>query len=224
MLSLPETSLRRMQPIDRNEFITACRTTFELASTAEVAGAWDTESACAGMTVGGLAHHVLGQVRHVYGLLTEPPTSDSPIPLLDHYAGATWVSAAPDDEANSSIRDGDNRAAAVGHRAVLAEVAPLIDRLPAVLGAAREPDSIFIPWQGWALSTDDFLVTRAMELLVHSDDLAASVDLPTPAFPDNVVAHVVDLLAGVAVRRHGQTAVIRALSRPQRAPVSVSAF
>ena len=32
------------------------------------------------------------------------------------------------------------------------------------------------------------------------------------------------LLTGVAVRRHGQIALVRALSRPQRAPGSVSAF
>jgi len=59
---------------------------------------------------------------------------------------------------------------------------------------------------------------------VHSDDLAASVDLPTPDFPDDAIAPVLGLLTGVAVRRHGQAALVRALSRPQRAPDSVSAF
>jgi hypothetical protein len=74
------------------------------------------------------------------------------------------------------------------------------------------------------LSTHDFLVTRLMGMVVHADDLAASVDLPTPAFPDPVVAAVLGLLSAVAVDRHGQAAVVRALSRPQRAPASVSAF
>jgi hypothetical protein len=213
-----------MEPLDRTEFVTACRTAFELASSSEVAEAWDTESACAGMTVGGLAHHLLRQVWHVTNLMAQPPTSDAPIPLLEHYDRAAWVTAAPEDEANASIRDGGNAGAAVGHEAVLAEIAPLLDTLADVLQAPRSPDTVLIPWQGWALTTDDFLVTRAMELVVHSDDLAASVGLPTPAFPDTVVAHVVDLLSGVAMRRHGQAAVVRALSRPQRAPASVSAF
>ena len=44
---------------------------------------------------------------------------------------------------------------------------------------------------------------------MHSDDLAASVGLPLPEFPDVVVEHVVHLLTGVALRRHGQAAVIR---------------
>ena len=61
-------------------------------------------------------------------------------------------------------------------------------------------------------------------MVVHSDDLAASVGLPTPEFPDDVLVPVLDLLTRVAVRRHGQAAVVRALSRPQRAPASVSAF
>jgi hypothetical protein len=60
--------------------------------------------------------------------------------------------------------------------------------------------------------------------VVHSDDLAAGIGLETPDFPDPVVADVLGLLTGVAVRRHGQTAMVRALSRPQRAPASVSAF
>jgi hypothetical protein len=100
----------------------------------------------------------------------------------------------------------------------------LLEQLPDLLRVPREPDTINISWQGWALSTDDFLVTRSMELMVHSDDLATSVGLPTPEFPDTIAAHVVDLLGSVAMRRHGQAAVVRGLSRPQRAPASISAF
>lgn len=218
------TNVVGMEPLDRTEFVTACHTAFRLAGCPEVAEAWDRESACAGMTVGGLTHHLLRQVWHVTDLVGAPPRTDSPIELLDHYAQAAWVTADPEDEANASIRDGGNAGAAVGHAAVLAEIEPLLDRVAEVLRAPRDTDTVFIPWQGWALTTDDFLVTRSMELMVHSDDLAASVGLPTPNFPDSIAAHVADLLAGVAMRRHGQAAVVRTLSRPQRAPASVSAF
>ncbi|KAA1400279.1 maleylpyruvate isomerase N-terminal domain-containing protein [Aeromicrobium ginsengisoli] len=210
--------------VDRTEFVDACHVAFRLAGRPEMAEAWDTESACNGMTVGGLTHHLVSQIRHVARFLGEPPTTDDPIPLLAHYERAEWVTADADDEANTSIRDGGNEAAAAGRDAVLAEVAPLLDQLPDVLRTPRDPDTIFIPWQGWALTTDDFLITRAMELMVHSDDLAASVGLPTPEFPGSIAADVIGLLGGVAVRRHGQAAVIRGLSRPQRAPVSISAF
>jgi hypothetical protein len=63
-----------------------------------------------------------------------------------------------------------------------------------------------------------------MEIVVHSDDLAASVDLPTPEFPEAVLVPVLDLLTLLSLRRHGQDAVVRALSRPQRASGSISAF
>ena len=51
-----------------------------------------------------------------------------------------------------------------------------------------------------------------------------SVGADTPEFPDEAVGRVLGLLTWIAVRRHGQAAVVRALSRPQRAPSSVSAF
>jgi hypothetical protein len=213
-----------MDTFDRDEFVHACHVMHSLTLEPAVAAAWSEESSCAGMSVGGLTHHVLGQVRNSTLLLSQPPRDDPPIALLDHYARAAWVESSADDEANVSIRDGDNAAASDGPAAVLGVIPALLEQLPALLAAARTPDTVHIPWQGWSLSTDDFLVTRAMELVVHSDDLASSVGLPTPEFPPTVVAHTVDLLAGVAMRRHGQAAVVRALSRPQRAPATVSAF
>lgn len=213
-----------METIERPDVVIAADIAFSLASDPAVSASWDAESACAGMTVGGLAHHLVGQIRHIVNLLAAPPTDQPPIPLLEHYERAAWVGAPADDEANTSIRDSDNAAADAGPAAVLGEIPPLLDRLPGLLVALRSPDTIFIPWQGWALATDDFLVMRSMELVVHSDDLAASVGLPTPTFPDSTAAHVVDLLAAIAMRRHGQAAIVRALSRPQRAPGSVSAF
>ena len=105
---------------------------------------------------------------------------------------------------------------------------PLVEeqlgRLPDVLAAVGPDRAVLIPWQGWSLTVHDWLVTRKMEIVVHSDDLAASIGVPTPEFPEDVLAPVLGLLTGVAVRRHGQAAVVRALSRPQRAPASVSAF
>lgn len=213
-----------MEPIDRAEFVTACHTALALARTPEVAAAWGNESACAGTTVGGLTQHLLSQAGHAVRLLDAPPTSDAPIPLVDHYARASWVAAEHDDEANVMIRSVSDKMAAAGTESVLADADHALERLPALLGTPRDPDTIHIPWQGWSLTTNDFLVTRAMELVVHSDDLAASVGVSTPNFPDSVVEHVVSLLAGVAMRRHGQAAVVRTLSRPQRAPSSVSAF
>jgi hypothetical protein len=72
----------------------------------------------------------------------------------------------------------------------------------------------------WGLSLDDFLVTRMMEIVVHSDDLAFSVGLPTSELPSSVVEPVLALLTALAVRRHGATA----LARAERAPKTIAAI
>nr|WP_307825720.1 hypothetical protein [Streptomyces sp. MBT33] len=77
-------------------------------------------------------------------------------------------------------------------------------------------------WGEWSLELDDLLLTRTMELVVHSDDLACSVGLPSPGFPESVTAPVIDLLTRLAVRRHGPADVVRALSRAERAPASIA--
>lgn len=203
-------------------FLAAVQESWELASAPQVREAWQRESACAGMSVGGLTHHLLGQARSASRLLEAPPGEDEPIALLEHYSRAAWVQ--PGAEVNVSIRDSDNAAAEQGSDAVLGEARAAIETLPGLLARPRDPDTVHIPWQGWSLSTPDFLTTRMMEMVVHGDDLAASVGLPTPTYPDDVVAPVLALLTSVAVRRHGQTALVRALARPQRAPGTVSAF
>lgn len=210
--------------MDHSSYVAAAATAFDLASAPEVRAAWREESACAGMTVGGLAHHLLQQAVHTVRLLEMDPVAEPPIPLLEHYARAAWVKGGPDDQANVDIREGSDAAAEEGADQVLALATDALDSLSDALERPRVPEQVRIPWQGWSLTKADFLTTRAMEMVVHSDDLAASVGLPTPQFPDDVVTDVLRLLTGVAVRRHGQTAVVRALSRPQRAPESVSAF
>ena len=205
-------------------FLAAAELSWALASSPQVARAWDDQSSCAGMTVGGLTHHLLQQPAHVADGLRAGPHVDPPIPLLSHYDSAAWVTAAADDDVNVAIREGGNDGAQAGPDAVLAQARVAIDALPALLSELREPDTIHIPWQGWSLTTADFLTTRMMELVVHGDDLASSIGLDTPAHPDGVVTPVLALLTGVAVRRHGQVALVRALARPQRAPSSVSAF
>lgn len=210
--------------MNRTSFAVAAKTALELASAPEVVARWTEESACEGMTVGGLAHHLLEQAGNTVRLLQMNPVAEPSIGLLDHYARAAWVTTGPDDDANVAIRETADTGASGGPERVLEQAARALELLPSALETHRVPDQVHIPWQGWSLTTEDFLTTRAMEIVVHSDDLAASVGLPTPEFPDDLVAEVLRLLAGVAVRRHGQAAVVRALSRPQRAPESVSAF
>jgi len=203
-------------------FMASARISADLSRRPEVADRWTEESACAGMTVGGLAHHLVSQLTNTSRLLAAEPRDEAPIPLFEHYERAAWVHSSLDDEVNVRIREGADEDAAGGPDALPPLVDDALAALPDLL--ARSAEAVWIPWQRWSLSTTDYLTTRMMEMVVHSDDLAASVGVPTPEFPEDVLAPVFVLLTGVAARRHGQVAVIRALSRPQRAPDSVSAF
>jgi hypothetical protein len=79
-----------------------------------------------------------------------------------------------------------------------------LEELEALLDEGSTQEVAPIPWQGWRLKREDFLLTRLIELVVHSDDLARSVDVPTPEFADDVFLPVIDLLTRLAVERHGQ--------------------
>jgi hypothetical protein len=213
-----------MDHTERDRFLVAARIAGDLALQPEVSARWAAESACAGMTVGGLAHHLVSQLDNTVRLLGAGVSDQPPIALTEHYARAAWVRGGLDNEANVGIRESSDAQAAGGPGALPALVTNRLEELPGVLESASGNDPVLIPWQGWSLTVRDFLVTRMMEMVVHSDDLAASVDRATPEFPDEVVAPVLDLLTALSLGRHGQTAVLRALSRPQRAPDSISAF
>jgi uncharacterized protein (TIGR03083 family) len=196
----------------------------ELAAAPAVTGRWSEPSALPGFTIGGLAEHLAGQVFSVAKAIAEPSSDEEHVSLLEHYARAAWVRAGRDSEANVSIRDAGEGLAAEGPEAFVARLraslADVIRTLPEVPADHR----VRPPAGPWSLALDDFLLTRMMELAVHSDDLACSVGLPTPELPDSVHDPVLALLFSLAVSRHGPTAMLRALSRTERAPASISAF
>jgi hypothetical protein len=212
--------------LDRTVVVHAADLVHALVSRPEVADTWSAESACTGMTVGALTRHLIEQSLYVVRLLgpdaPAAPAEAETIGLLEHYARSDWVGADLDDDANRFVREKSEGQALEGVDAAIGLQANAVAHLPGVLaGAARET---YVPWAGARLTTDDFLVTRMMEMVVHSDDLAASVDVPVPDFGPAVLEPVLGLLTALAVVRHGQDAVVRTLTRPQRAPASIAAF
>ena len=70
------------------------------------------------------------------------------------------------------------------------------------------------------MTLDDYLVTRLIELVVHTDDLAVSLDVAAPPIPAAATGLVITTLVEVARIRHGDTAVLRALTRRERDAVA----
>ncbi|MFG3686560.1 maleylpyruvate isomerase N-terminal domain-containing protein [Micromonospora sp. NPDC047740] len=212
-----------MHPI-RIAYLTAARSAAALLADPAVAKQWDAPSALAEFRIGGLAGHLAFQILAVPAVLAEPVPPGEPIGLLDHYARGTWIGASVDDEVNVGIRRSGERLAADGPEALLAAVGAAVDELAVALPAEPDGRVVHLARGPWSLALDDYLTTRLMELAVHSDDLAFSLGVPTPELPADVLDPVLALLARLAVRRHGQPAVLRALSRAERAPASVTAF
>ncbi len=207
-------------------YLVAAQSAVTLLADDAVAERWDRPSALPGMTVGALAFHLAGQVLLVRDALVDSrlASTETPVALLEHYTRSRWVEAGPDDEANVTVRDAAATGAADGHLRVLDSAQRALDEAARLLAEEAEPGVVRLPWWTWSLAFEDFLVTRMMEITVHSDDLAASIGVQPPELPATVLEPVLSLLVGVAVLRHGQSAVVRALSRSERAPASISAF
>jgi hypothetical protein len=205
-------------------FLETARTSRALLAEPAVAAAWAEPSALPGFTVGGLAAHLASQILTTARVIGEPPSTHELVPLLGHYARATWVGADLDADINVAIRDGGETQAAQGSAALTVRVDEALAELEHALPGQPADRWVEPPAGPWSLSLHDFLLTRMMEVVVHSDDLAHSVNVPTPSFPPEVEEPVLSLLTQLAVRRHGFVAVVRALTRDERAPASIAAF
>jgi len=206
------------------KYLVGARVVAEFLTRPEVAAAWTRPSALPEFRVSGLAGHVASQITNVPGVLALPPATDAPIPLTEHYVRSTWVGAPVDSPTNVVIREGGEQIAAIGPRALADATAEAADALAVTLAVEPADRVVHLAWTGWSLALPDYLTTRLMEIAVHLDDLAVSVGVPTPELPADVIAPVFALLTAVAAGRHGQAAVLRALSRAERAPSTVTAF
>ncbi|MDQ6656656.1 MAG: maleylpyruvate isomerase N-terminal domain-containing protein [Actinomycetota bacterium] len=206
-----------------NAFLHAAQIAAELVRRPAVAEQWNDPSALARMSVGALACHLGRQIVRANELLPRPTS----LPLLpsarDHYQRAAWVTVKElDDPAND--RSNDDAEAAEGVAALEERTAAALVGVRAVFEKQAAQDPVGIPWQEWSLHRNDFLLTRMLEIVIHSDDLAVSVGLSTPEFPAAIFGPVLELMTTVATETHGQPALIRALARAERAPASIAAF
>lgn len=212
--------------LDLRSALSATRLLAGLVAWPELTARWGDESACAGLSVGGLTWHLVNQPQRLVEVLESHDARDSrlaePITVSEHYARAVWIREDLDGPSNVGVRERGEQQAAVGPQAASLTAQAMLARLDAALTTV--PPVVVVPWTGAAMAVEDFVATRLLEIVVHSDDLAASMDVPVPQFPHEVLSPVLTLLTDLSVRRHGQDALVRTLSRPQRAPASISAF
>jgi hypothetical protein len=205
-------------------YLAAAGQAVDLLGRPEVAAAWDRPSALAEMSVSALAGHLAYQIFSVDSVLAGPASPEPTIPLLEHYARAAWIGAPLDGEVNSGIRARGAQTAGDGPEALAEHAAATLTGQQTDLGKHSGEEAVFLPQTGWALTFGDFLTTRLLELAVHTDDLAVSVGLATQELPEAAFDPVLVVLARLAARRHGQAAMLRALTRQERAPAAINAI
>lgn len=194
----------------------------ETVRSPEVEEAWEDESALEGLTVGGLVAHLLvATERTALVLEAEPPVEHAVrIVGLREFYGPNRIDDAAQlaDGFPAALRQGASSRAEAGPGPVIAEFADLPRRLRPLVAAAPEDRIVsVIQVRGGAARLEDYLVTRVIELVVHTDDIACSTGLLLPDVPPDVLGIVTSAFVDLAVGRSGARAVVRAFARRERA-------
>ncbi|HZQ28032.1 MAG TPA: maleylpyruvate isomerase N-terminal domain-containing protein [Acidimicrobiales bacterium] len=199
----------------RAMFLATSRVALDLLGRPEVGKAWDEPSALAEFTVRGLAGHLTRAVGSVEAYLDrDEPPADQVIDAAHYYAAALATVDITSDQ-HAAIRQRGEEAAAGGHGRLVQGFAAQLDRM-AVRLPREAPGRRVQVFGDLVLVLDDYLLTRLIELSVHMDDLAVSVGVPPPDLPPGAYEEAIACLVDVGRARHGDLAVLRALSRRER--------
>lgn len=199
----------------RKAYLLGAERAVGLLATEEVASRWARESVLPGMTVGGLAGHLARSVLQVEWFLDGEMGGAEPVSPVRYYARLVGTSL-PDSALNIGVRARSEETAAAGPAAVAEQTRAAWERLAQRLSqepADRRVAVLHRP--GEEMLLDGYLQTRCVELAVHLDDLALSVDAHCPT-PEATLAVAVDVLVAAARDRHGDQAVLHALARRER--------
>ena len=192
---------------------------FPVLSAAEVAARWDRPSVLAEYSVSGLVGHLARQPTVTLEYLAAPEPRDVE-PILP---GTYYTRVLPTDDithpSQAAIRQRGVDFAAGGHAAVVERWVADRSRAEKALREQR-PGRLVQVVNGLPMDLDGYLVTRLIETLVHTDDLALSVGLESPTPPADAADLAIALLVETARQRHGDLAALRALTRRERDEVA----
>jgi hypothetical protein len=188
----------------------------------ELTDRWAAPSALAEFRVSGLAGHLATAVFRVEQALTADVPDEPPVDAAEYFARGDAPGRSPDEPRQQGIRRLGEEAAADGPAALADRVDASIDRLATTLPG--EPADRPVYGIRAVMRLDQWVLTRMIELAVHIDDLAISLDVPTPDLPPEAADLVITTLARIAVKHHGAVPVLRGLSRRERTTAPIAAF
>jgi hypothetical protein len=186
-----------------------------------LSGRWAEPSALEQWSNGGLAGHLARSAFNLERAAGQQRGQAAADDAVTYYA-----SSAP-QPASSAV---GRRIRELGDQEAAGGAAALADRFVASVAFLREralplDAAMAVEMFGRVLIIDECAAASLLELVVHADDLAVSLGLEPVDFSDPVIDNVVLTLSRISRKRHGDLAVIRSLSRPERVPArGISAF
>jgi hypothetical protein len=196
----------------RSAYLSAARAAADLLGRRELGDRWDDDSVLPGFSIGALAGHLARGVLTVYWYLDMPEPDPPAVSAGQYYAA--HPSGQPDAEINVKVRERGAETAKGGWARLYLDVGKAVDRLAERL--VTEPAEHRVHALGTTMLIDEYLKTRLVELVFHLDDLARSLDLPTPELPAEANRVAIQVLVDTARIRHGDRAVLNALARRER--------
>lgn len=201
-------------PSMKMRFLSAADSTRPLLDRPDLGERWERPSALERMTIGELTAHLSRAVTVVTRYLDTkggPPFRDAADYFLSIFPE---VDTDLDSEMGTGVRARAAREAGAGPDAVRTAWDRARQELETRLEEEEPGRGIAV--RGSSMRIEDYLVTRLVELVIHADDLAASLDVTPPRFDPTVTEAVIECLIRIASRRHTPVAVIRAMSRTER--------
>ncbi len=203
----------------RVAFLEAAAGATNLLERSQVAEHWNEESILVGFTVSGLAGHLLRGIKTVEKYLDGSNPDGESIGAGEYYV-SIGITADTSSPLNSDVRSRGNEEATIGSEAVATEAQALLTRLRTRLVTEDSERRIEV-LGALVITLDEYLRTRVVELVIHTQDLALSVELPDAAHVAPAVATVaINTLVDLARLRHGDAAVLQALARRERDTVN----
>ena len=210
----------------RELFVAAGDAAARLIASDDVAARWNEPSALAGYTVAGLAGHLARAVLQVASYLDRPAAPPAGHPLDDapgYFVIVLGDHDPVDSDLHRAIRERGQQVAAQGPAALARQLTAAQRELEGRFDA-EGMDRLVTVREGVVLTLEGYLATRLVELVLHLDDLALSVDREPEAVPDGAYDVVAGVLARLAARRAGGLATVRSLARSERQPEAIRAL
>ncbi len=198
----------------RRAYLELAGTTVELLGGRNIGDRWGERSALPELSVGALAAHLARAILQVEWYL-EMPEPAPPASSAAQYYQSLDSTADLGSELNVGVRLRAEEAAAAGWARLFLDVRNVLERLTERLEHTPAERRLLV-YGGRVLVVDEYLKTRLVEMTVHIDDLARSLEVPPPPLPEAATATAIAVMVDTARARHGDQAVLHALARRER--------